>query len=184
MGGRSMNYEFSERLRFSRGQREKTDIETLQKMIVGCLNIEKTDEETDRAGVDYIVTLRGGAKILIDAKSRAKGAMKYWKYGPEVALEVWSDIDRKTTGWTLSESKNTDLILFTFDPKDTTECWLVSFQLLRIAFRNNIMDWQKEYKTAIQVSHYHGRSWKSQCIFVPISQVEYSINETSRGVLA
>lgn len=175
-----MNYSFSERLQFSRGKREQTDIETLMNMIAGAVSVEKTDEKTDRAGVDYIVTLRGGAQIMIDAKAREGGIKKYWKYGPEVALEIWSDIDRKTTGWTLNESKNTDLILFTFDKDDSPECWLVSFQLLRIAFRNNIMRWKGEYKIAIQESDQNGRTWRSQCIFVPIAQVEYSINESSR----
>jgi hypothetical protein len=178
-----MNYGFSERLNFSRGIREKTDIETLKVMIVGSASIEKTDEKTDRAGIDYIARLRSGAEVLIDAKARDKGASRFWKYGPEVALEIWSDKGRKVTGWTLNESKNTDLILFTFDPSDTLECWLVSFQLLRIAFRNNITKWYSEYKTAIQTSGYNGRSWKSECVFVPIAQVEFSINEASRGEL-
>lgn len=178
-----MNYSFSERLQFSRGKREQTDIETLMKMIVGAVNVEKTDEKSDRAGIDYIVTLRGGAQIMIDAKAREKGIKKYWQNGPEVALEIWSNVDRKVTGWTLDESKNTDLILFTFDKEDCSECWLVSFQLLRIAFRNNITRWRGMYRTAIQTSDQNGRTWKSQCIFVPIAQVECAIIESSKMVI-
>jgi len=67
---------------------------------------------------------------------------------------------------------------------DTKECWLVSFQLLRIAFRRNITRWKKEYRSAIQTSDHGGRSWKSECVFIPIAQVEYSINEISHGDMA
>jgi hypothetical protein len=167
-------YKFQDRLAFSRGKREQSDIETLKSMIYGCASVRKTDIDTDKKGIDYIVTLHSGVEIFIDAKARSPGASKYWKDEPEVALEIWSVVDKKV-GWTLDQSKQTDFILFTFDPVDTDECWLVSFQLLRTAFSKNCGQWKKEYKLGKQDSG----AWQSQCVFVPVSEVEQAIIQIS-----
>jgi hypothetical protein len=181
-----MTYSFTEQLAFSRGIREQTDIETLEAMIDGSVCIEKTDEETDRRGVDYIVTLRKGAKILIDAKTRAVGCNRYWRNGPEVALEDWSVLpggkyrmpeNRARTGWTLCEEKVTDLILFTFDSRDCDEVFLVSYQLLRMAFHRNFHDWRRRFKNDTQDSG----SWESHCIFIPIDVVFDAMNDVCRS---
>ncbi len=174
-----MSYDMQERLSFSRGIRERTDIDTIKKMIHGCESVIKTDEKTDRAGVDYIATLRRGAQILIDAKARDKGAARYWKNGPEFALEIWSVIENNKVGWTLNEGKNTDFIFFTFDPIETSACYLISFQLLRMAFASNLMQWQRKYRCAKQDSG----GWTSQCVFVPAVTVEDAILKVSHGVV-
>lgn len=179
---------FFDKLAFSRGQREQSDIETLMVMLPGCISIIKTDIETDKAGIDYIAALRKGATILIDAKAREPGAAKWWRNGPELALELWSvkpggkyntPKTRARTGWTLCEQKQTDLILFTFDPLDTNDVFLFSFQLLRIAFRQNASHWRQVYKIGIQDSG----SWESECVFVPVNVVASEVNKISRGKL-
>lgn len=177
-------YDFKTQLAFSRGVRESVDIDTIRKMIDGCQSVIKTNEQDDRAGIDYIAKLRRGADILIDAKARAGEIKKYWKNGPEVALETWSVIPSSScplgkAGWTLSEQKQTDLILFTFDPVDTNECFLVSFQLLRMAFRRNVEQWKKTYKVQPQSSG----AWQSECVFVPYVVVEQALMQVQRGYI-
>lgn len=184
MGCRSVkSYSFDERLAFSRGKRELTDIETLKTMIPGCITITKTDVKTDKLGIDYIATLRRGAEILIDAKARDKGASRFWKGEPDLALEKWSVIPDKgitgKVGWTLCEKKQTDMILFTFDPSDTQDVFLMSFQLLRIAFVRNITAWYSRFNHAPQNSF----GWRSECVFVPVSVVFNAIMEIQHGKL-
>jgi hypothetical protein len=176
------HYDFATMLEYSRGVRESTDIETIQRMIAGCTGVQKTDEATDRAGVDYIATLRRGTEILIDAKTRTAGCSRWWTKGPELALELWSvrpeqGISGKT-GWTANEASPVDYILFTFDESDSDQVFLYPFQLLRIAFRRNYHIWKKQgYKTDIQDS---GR-WTSECIFVPEIVVWTSVRKSMQG---
>lgn len=183
-----MYYDFDGRLAFSRGVREQCDIATLEVMIPRCSSVVKTDEISDRAGVDYVVTLWRGAELCVDAKAREVGCSRYWKHGPEVALESWSvrpdgkysvlPSDSKP-GWTLSTVNPVDLILFTFDPHDCEDVFLVSFPLLRIAFHDNYRPWRQRYMIGRQDS---GR-WESECVFVPIEEVFYGIERVSRGRL-
>ncbi len=182
-------YDFQTQLDFSRGVREVSDIDTIRNMIPGCISVLKTREEMDRQGVDYIARLRKGDELLIDAKTRVRGCSKYWKSEPEVALEVWSvrpggkyqtPQSREKTGWTLSESKHVDLILYTFDPIDCDDVFLVSFPLLRMAFHRHFGKWTKPmneggFKRDIQDSF----RWESECIFVPIGVVHDGIKAVS-----
>lgn len=175
-------YDFCGQLEFSKGQRQTTDLDTIKAMIDGCASVQVADRNLDRQGIDYIATLRGGAEIFIDAKAREKGCSRFWKSGPEFALEDYSVVPRfpgdpGKAGWTLDESKKTHLILFTFDPSDTDDCFLVSFQLLRMAFRRNYRTWKDQYKNDTQQSN----GWKSHCIFVPASVVLDAIQQTSKG---
>lgn len=165
-------YSFDTMLAYSRGVRERTDLDTIAALIDGCKDVAKTDVATDRAGVDYVATLRGGAQVFIDAKARTPGCSRFWRYVPELALEVWSVRPEShqpgKVGWTLSEASIVHYVLFTFDPSDTKEVFLYPFQLLRMAFRRNLKAWRdKGYKTDIQSSG----AWRSECLFVPESVV-------------
>jgi len=141
-----MKYAFGERLSFSQGHRQANDIATLMAMIPGCVTVTKTDKAMDRRGVDYIAELVHGDELWIDAKARDGGCAKYWQNGPELALEMWSvrpngkyatSPSSAVPGWTVTDAKHVDLILFTFDPMDWNESFLMSFPLLRAAFRRN-----------------------------------------------
>lgn len=169
---------------YSRGACEANDIETIKRFLGdSCLSVEKTNEQDDKNGNDYRAILRRGAEILIDGKTRREGAKRYWNGEPDLALEIWSVMpDPKRcpngkVGWTLDESKNTDLILFTYDKQDTSDVFLLPFQLLRIAFRSHVMYWRNQYQVAKQ----YNTTWVSQCVFVPISTVEQAIKTASRG---
>jgi hypothetical protein len=176
-------YLFSERLEFSKGIVQETDLATIRALIPGCTNIVLSTLEQDRNGTDYVATLRGGATVNIDAKRRDRGASRFWNGEPDLALEDWSVVPingaRGKAGWTLDESKETDLVLFMFDPEDTNECFLMAFQLLRVAFRRNHSEWISRYKDAFQ----RNPSWRSHCIFVPVSTVLDAIREVSCGTI-
>ena len=190
-----MRYDFESQLRFSRGQREKTDIRTIVDMIDGCVRCEKTGINEDRRGIDYVAELRSGARVRIDGKARDAGCSKWWKRcEPDLALEKWSVVPHlngngrmvQKTGWTLNEKTETDLILFTYDPSDTERCFLLPFVLLRMAFRRFIVSWWKDpdFWTAEQNSTgSDGRTWKSECIFVPHWIVMSAIDQVSEGRL-
>jgi len=176
-------YEFDERLAFSKAQRQESDIDTLRAMFPKAASIIKTDVDEDRAGTDYIIELRRGAKLRVDAKARDKGCRRFWKAGPEVALEVWSvrpggkyGTQYGRVGWGLDEAKEIDLILFTFDQADHAFAYVRPLPLLRETFRRNCDSWGSQYKRDVQDS----RSWESECIFVPLVVLDQAIEATSR----
>ena len=167
-----MTHDFAERLAYSQGEHINSDIEFLKKIIPACVEVTKTDVETDKKGIDYFVKLRDGAVIGIDVKNRDKGASKFWEYGEaELALERWSvcpdDNNKGKIGWTLSVETNVDFILYTFDKSDWDKSYLLPYQLLRMAFIHNGSNWKDKYGYKYQSSY----EWKSSSIFVPASIV-------------
>lgn len=139
--------------------------------------VVKTGSCIDRAGVDYICELQNGAVICIDAKTREPGCSKYWKDGPELAVEWMSVVENKTAGWTLSTKTQCDFVLYTFPLEDCSTSFLIPFQALRKALMANHKAWLEKYKLKEQRSTGFGGTWTSSCIFVPASVVINAIAE-------
>lgn len=179
-------HDFDVKLAYTRGVRQSTDEDTLRGLFPRCVSVVKTDEATDRAGIDYVVTLRGGAEVLVDAKTREPGARRWWRNGePEIALEVWSVVPDTSrgqegkTGWTLSESSPVDYILYTFHPADCNSVFLYPFQALRLAFRRNLTMWRHTYPIKMQDSG----GWRSQALFVPETVVWSALRSVSVAMM-
>ena len=179
-------YEFAERLAFSRGVSAGTHPDTIRGLLgESCVVVRVASHEMDLAGVDFIATLRRGAELNIDIKARAKGCSRFWKDDePDIALEIWSVRQRPgqpgKCGWSLDEAKITDYTLHVFDPSDTREVFLLPFQLLRIAFRTNISRWMAMYSKPNGRDVQSSGRWESECVFVPSSQVIGAISQQMR----
>ena len=169
--------DWNEKLNYSLGQQKAVDCEILKSNIANCISVDKTDLEMDKSGVDYIATLKNGAQIFIDAKTRMEGCSKYWHGEPELALEMWSVKEKKKIGWTLKEDTQVDYILYTF-PKSDTDCYyFIPFQLLRVAFIKNGRNWYSKYGSKLQINH----SYHSEAIFVPASVVLQAVQNEMTG---
>lgn len=140
--------------------------------------------QQDRTGIDYFARLRGGAALKVDVKSRQAGARRWWKEGPELALEDWSVIpggkystprDRAKIGWTINEASATDLVLYTFNPSDCNDVFLLPFQHLRIAAQTYARRWLRWYEWKLQDS----QRWESSALFVPVPVVLDAIRDIS-----
>lgn len=177
------NYDFQERLAFSVDGRTEDDAATIKQIVAGCVTVTKTDVQEDRSGIDYWATLRRGARIGIDLKLRSVGCSRFWKEGPELALEIWSvlpdDEHCGKAGWTLDESKKTDYTLHRFDPRDTCMVYLLPFQLLRMAFRESLSAWKGRYRLP---DPQNSGTWKSQAIFIPAEVVLVAISAKMQAV--
>jgi hypothetical protein len=82
--------------------------------------------------------------------------------------------ERAKAGWTVDESKVTDMILYTFDASDCATAFLLPFQSLRMAARRMLKEWRNKFKTDIQTSG----GWQSQAVFVPADEVLNAICTT------
>lgn len=184
-----MTWSFEERLAFSNGERGKRDAEILRNAIPNCVDVRKTDDETDRKGIDYIATLSGEAEIGIDVKARGKGYSRYWRNGHEdLMLEVWSvypdENNEGKIGWTLSDKTNVDMILFTFDEEDSENYYLLPYQLLRMAFQKHGREWVKRYglqEATSSTKKQPNKIWRSQAVFVPVNEVLRAITQEMQG---
>lgn len=185
-------YDFQDSYAFSVGTAEQDDMRTLKKIITNCSAVIRCTSDEDRNGNDYMVKLAGGAEVLIDVKSRRAGCSRFWQGWPEIPIETWSIMpggvfstaqDRAKIGWTLCQKKQTDYILFKFDPADCANVFLVGYQLLRMAAQRFVGNWRGLYKQDIQSTINGSSRWQSEAIFVPINVVHAAIIEVSMGTL-
>lgn len=170
-----MFYDFDQCLAASKTTKaEASDISTIKSMLSKCVDVRLASTELDRVGVDYIATIDGGREIYIDIKSRTEGCSKNWrarsKVGeiiPELAIETWSVVPNARCpagkiGWTLDHKKETDLILYRFDPSDHERAFLLCFHTLRMAAERKSHDWRMQCKVARQ----RNANYFSESIFV------------------
>lgn len=163
-------------------ERQSRDIAILQSHFPKAASVRKTDMKEDRAGIDYIVTLNKGAEIGVDAKTRFQGCSRFWKNGiPELALEIWSNKEEKILGWTLDTKTNVDYILFSFDPADSGNCYVIPFQLLQKAFWENGKSWVHEYRIRTQYNKGYYGEWTSWSVFVPAPVVLEAVSQAMTG---
>ena len=170
-------YNFKERLEWSQGQFNSDIATTIKDLIPNCENVFQSDVSEDKSGVDYWAQLSGGHLLGVDVKSREAGAGKWWKYNePELALEVYSVCETKKIGWTLDVTKITEYVFFNFDKQDSRLCFLIPFQLLRMAFKEKGKQWVGDYG----IKYQNSEGWTSSAVFVPASVVELAICEQFR----
>lgn len=82
------------------------------------------------------MTLESGKTLLVDEKVREQD----W---PDILLEYWSDEKRKIRGW-VAKDLACDFIAYAFIPSQT--CYLLPFQTLRSAWRENCGEWVQKYR--------------------------------------
>ena len=154
--------------------KQQTDKEILETILEDVAKVEKTDKRTDMAGADYIVKLKDGETIYVDAKRRKAGCSYFWKdkNDPELTLEILSRKEENKVGWTLNNNSKADDILYSFEPSDFKGGYYLPFKPLRRAFKKHKDEWCKKYKTfeieSEDAEHHH---WHSTGVFVPASVV-------------
>ena len=96
----------------------------------------RNDGWAQRGGIDRVLTLASGKTLCIDEKVREKD----W---PDIALEYWSNAEKKVPGW-VAKDLACDFIAYAFIPSQT--CHLIPFQTLRAAWRKNHKIWVRTFQ--------------------------------------
>ena len=168
---------------------QESDMAAIKSKLSGCVDIRPAKDDQDRAGIDYIATIKGGREVYIDLKTRTQGCSKYWKARtqsgeiiPELAIETWSVCPNNRcpngeVGWTLDCRKKTDLILYRFDPLDYGHPFLICFHTLRMAAEKRRHEWEMSCKIDRQRNH----SYYSESIFVRADWVKNAVNAVMFG---
>lgn len=97
-----------------------------------------TDIELQKKGIDKVLIMKSGKKILIDEKKRRKD------YG-DILLEEYSNEAIHQVGW-LGRGHYTDYIVYII--MGTGKVYLLPFLILQRAWRRNYAIWKKLYYTA------------------------------------
>jgi len=109
------------------------------------------------AGIDKILLMDCGKKVLVDEKIRRSD------YG-DILLEEYSDFDRKKVGW-IGRTKFTDYIVYYVVP--TKKVYLLPFLILQKAWLANYQDWLKLFGRKFA----QNKNYKTSNIPVPVEEL-------------
>lgn len=165
-------------LKMSEGVCVNADVQTiLMENIAGALSVVKAHPKNDRTGVDWWVELPGARWVGVDAKVRQVDWSS--KGSDDLALETWSVVESKVPGWTRSEDKTCEYVLWLW--KDTGRFCIIPFRMLCTVFKENWQRWSQEYKVSKQFTPYNGGGYHSECVFVDRKEVWSSIYNRFSG---
>lgn len=159
-------FNFDKQLHFSNNKTTISHIFGLLYKHTKIKGHKKADIKDDKNGVDYWITTNKGNIKGIDLKIRDKD------FGNEdVALEIYSNIEKQTIGWTIDDKKITDYIIWYWC--DTKRLLIIDYKQLRILAKEKIDHWEDKYFTAEQRNH----GYTSLCVFVPIKEIKQCVKK-------
>lgn len=146
----AVTHDFHERLEFSaRLSDEPSWVAFYQSIWTDMVSATRLDRQSEwqRDGIDRVVFLANGRQMLIDEKKREavdKSGQPYL----DVLLEEWSvfygELDpRNRIGWSLDAKKRCDFVAYAIPLARL--CYLLPFELLRLAFREHRSEWVRLY---------------------------------------
>lgn len=148
----AVTHDFHERLEFSARLSDEPAwvcfYQGIWPDMVSAVRLDR-DSEWQRDGIDRIVFLANGCQKLIDEKKREATDKRGQPY-VDVLLEEWSvfhgDRDgRNKIGWALDRKKRCDFVAYAIPL--ATRCYLLPFELTRLAFTMHRSAWAREFGT-------------------------------------
>jgi hypothetical protein len=121
----------------------------------------RADGWAQRGGIDREIVLSDGTVLKVDEKVRSRD----WA---DIALERWSDRDRRTPGW-VQKGLTCDFIAYAFVPSGT--CYLLPFQTLRRAWQTEGRAWidkAEQGRDGFRVVLAQNNGYTTESVAVPI----------------
>jgi hypothetical protein len=162
-GTKSMLHEFNDSLARSHEAQDLPFWEPVYRTFFGDLfdtmiNHRDNDEAQHR-GIDRVVMLKTTKAIRIDEKVR-------WKDYGDIALEYWSDYERRKPGW-VCKSLDCDFIAYAIAPAGI--CYLLPTIQLQVAWNVKKDEWIANYRRVPSetMCPYTGRIWRTISVAIP-----------------
>ena len=176
-------YDFAERKLFAHGHAPSVAAvgEIIAERIPGFIKMEQAQLSDDRNGIDYWIYRKDNKPLTVDLKNRGED----WsvKGKDDLALETWSvtpiDGYNGIPGWTRDPAKQCDFILWYW--QDTGRFCLLPFVPLCWVFMRYWQWWAFSYGTKPQTSKKDGKTWQSECVYVPRQVVAEKLEAWANG---
>lgn len=130
----------------------------------------RQDGWAQRGGIDRVITLKSGKTVTVDEKVRAQD----WD---DIALERWSDRDRRAPGW-VQKDLACDFIAYAFIPSQ--RCYLLPFLTLRRAWILEGKRWcelAEEGSGGFRVVLAKNKTYTTESIAVPVDILMATIRQ-------
>lgn len=174
-------YGFDDMMVMSNGHIASVDVSNvLLKCIPGAVSVHKSASCNDRLGVDWWVERSNGTFSAVDAKIRERDWSACHPDDDDLAIETFSIVETQKAGWSRDETKRCDYVLWFW--KDTGRYCIIPFPMLCKVSQKYWEQWREYYRVAQQRTPWReGKSYHSECVFVPRKEVWARICETFAG---
>jgi len=164
--------QFKDKLEWSQRDNIKDAIEKVFRHVFADYNgFSIAPEQLDRQGVDFIVERSQRPSAYVDGKIRELDPLEKWGHD-DVALESYSVVEDQIIGWTLDMNKQTEYVLWLWPSR-----WLIlDYKQLRHVAVELMATWKIRFKVAQQETTKDGRTYHSECVFVPIIEITKAID--------
>lgn len=175
MGQRGLAHSFAESLQASH---QASDLpiwrEIYEQAFPGFLAMHdhRQDGDHQRQGIDRSVILENSKQVLIDEKVRGRNK-KTGKVYDDIALEYWSDFERKQKGW-VCKPLLCDYIAYAIAPLG--KGYLLPVLQLQLAWGTHGQSWIAQYPEIRAIN----RGWTTVSVGVPVSVLFPKIGEALR----
>jgi hypothetical protein len=174
-------YDFAEQLTVSQGIAVSANIrDVLMEAIPGAVNAYVAASVNDRMGVDWWVEMSNARHLAVDVKVRAQDWAVSHPQEDDLALETWSVIEAGKIGWTRDHHKRCDYVLWLW--QDTKRFCLLPFPMLCRVMQRHWQSWTERHKVARQRTSQHGKTYHSECVFVPRTVIWREVYDAYGGV--
>lgn len=128
------------------------------------MHVHAQDGDHQRTGVDRTVIMSNGKVVSVDEKIREKNR-KTGKVYSDIALEEWSDFDRKVAGWVIKELL-CDYIAYAILPLG--KCYLLPVLQLQQAWLHEGEIWKSMFPRVAAYNEFNGRKWLTVSWGIPV----------------
>lgn len=161
----------------------------LLQSIPASTSVSRANTKADRQGTDYWINRKHGLKpISVDVKHRGFDPIE--RFGSDDACiettsvytgedrEPWQNEYRAKPGWTLNESKQTDLIIYTWPTaSNARRFWILYFPILLRATQLNWKYWAYLYKERPA----HNKNYLTLSIYPPRNVIAQAMRTLTTG---
>jgi hypothetical protein len=136
-------------------------------------HVVKTCSTTDRAGVDYLVTLPTGLRG-VDVKYRAAGASRYWR------SENIEEFAIETRGPLVTGTATADDYVAIFE--DTQRAFLLEVAALKLAVSEHLLRWVSRYGMyTSRTRNEAGTATGTRVVYVPLPILQSAIQTVTHS---
>jgi len=174
-------HEFTDLMKFSEGvDTESGILDHILDSIPGASRIVRATKEEDKNGTDYWIHREHRLpSVSVDVKHRTVCPIEKWGSN-DACIEtcsVYKNGKREKIGWTLDETKRTDLVVYTWPASNGRRYWIAPFPLLCKAAQQNWKEWRREYGEYPANNH----GYQTFSIYPLISVIEEAMNSLRSG---